>query len=163
MQEHLSTRRAWPDTRTTHIWWKKQSSGYLADRSCFGDTRTLNLSWKTLWLWTTDQTGYQSLAMETYSWLLPHWSFFFTNNAGQPHSDELGRMNPLSSNSFSWFFNSVSSLGGIRYGLLDIGVVPSINSIANSTSLSGEVLAIPQEKHQGTHRLLRSVVEEPRA
>jgi hypothetical protein len=57
--------------------------------------------------------------------------------AGQPHGDELGRMNPFSSKSCNCILSSASSFGGIRYDLLEMGVVPGFNSITNSTSLSG--------------------------
>jgi hypothetical protein len=57
--------------------------------------------------------------------------------AGQPHGDELGRINPFSSRSCNWVLSSASSFGGIWYDLLEIGAVPGFNSITNSTSLSG--------------------------
>src|SRR3954470_15596926 len=63
-------------------------------------------------------------------------SFFFTNNTGAPHGETLGRMNLFSSNSSNCFFNSANSDGDIRYGAIDTGLVPGINSIVNSTSLS---------------------------
>src|SRR5687767_13296844 len=56
---------------------------------------------------------------------------------GQPHGDELGRMNPFSSRSCNWVLSSASLFGDIRYDLLEMGVVPGFNSITNSTSLSG--------------------------
>src|SRR3954466_1231820 len=64
-------------------------------------------------------------------------SFFFTNNTGAPHGETLGRMNFFSRNSSNCFFNSANSDGDIRYGVIDTGLVPGINSIVNSTSLSG--------------------------
>jgi hypothetical protein len=57
--------------------------------------------------------------------------------AGEPQGDELGRMNPFSSRSCNWVLSSANSFGGIRYDLLEIGVVLGFNSITNSTSLSG--------------------------
>jgi hypothetical protein len=48
-------------------------------------------------------------------------------------------MNPLSSNSCNCFFSSTNSAGGILYGLLEMGVVPGYNSMANSISLSGGI------------------------
>jgi hypothetical protein len=40
-------------------------------------------------------------------------SFFFTNKAGHPQGEVLGRMKPLSNN-FCNYFNFASSAGGIR-------------------------------------------------
>jgi hypothetical protein len=57
--------------------------------------------------------------------------------AGQPQGDELGQMNPFSSRSCNWVLSFANSFGGIRYDLLEIGVVSGFNSITNSTSLSG--------------------------
>jgi hypothetical protein len=64
-------------------------------------------------------------------------SFFFTNKAQHPQGEVLGQIKPLSSNSCNCFFNSANSAGGIQKGLLEIGVVPGCNSIANSISRSG--------------------------
>ena len=66
-------------------------------------------------------------------------SFFFKNKAGHPQGEVLGWMNPLSSNSCNCLFNSANSVGGILYGLLETGVVPSCNSIENSISRSGGI------------------------
>jgi hypothetical protein len=77
--------------------------------------------------------------------------------AGQPQGEELGQINPFSSRSCNWVLSSASSFGGIRYDLLEIGVVPGFNSITNSTSLSGGLEAIPADlpgRHLGTHILL---------
>jgi hypothetical protein len=52
------------------------------------------------------------------------------------HGDELGRMNPFSSNSCNCVLSSANSFGGIRYDLLEIGAVPSFILITNSTSRS---------------------------
>jgi hypothetical protein len=57
--------------------------------------------------------------------------------AGQPHGDELGRMNPFCNRSFNWVLSSANSFGGIRYDLLEIGAILGFNSITNSTSLYG--------------------------
>jgi hypothetical protein len=57
--------------------------------------------------------------------------------AGQPQGDELGRMNPFSSRSCNLVLSFANSFRGIRYDLLEIGVVPGFNSITNYTSLSG--------------------------
>jgi hypothetical protein len=59
-----------------------------------------------------------------------------TKIVGHTHGDELGLMDPFSNKSCSCVLSSASSLGGIRYDLLEIGVVPGFNSITNSTSLS---------------------------
>jgi hypothetical protein len=48
--------------------------------------------------------------------------------ARQPQGDELGRINPFSSRSCNWVLSSISSFGGIRYDLLEIGAVPGFNS-----------------------------------
>src|SRR3954469_10983257 len=64
-------------------------------------------------------------------------SFFLTNSTGAPHGDTLGRINFFSNNSSNCFFNSANSDADMRYGAIDTGLVPGINSIANSTSLSG--------------------------
>jgi hypothetical protein len=61
------------------------------------------------------------------------------NNAGQTQGDELGWIKPLSYKSWSWIFNSTNSTGVIRYGALDIGVVPRCNSILNLMTLSGGI------------------------
>ncbi|MCI78398.1 hypothetical protein A2U01_0099668, partial [Trifolium medium] len=46
-------------------------------------------------------------------------------------------MNLFSSNSSNCFFNFFNSDADILYGAIDIGLVPGIKSMANSTSLSG--------------------------
>jgi hypothetical protein len=58
------------------------------------------------------------------------------NNAGQLHGEELGRMNPLSNNSFNYILNSANSLGAILYGHLEIGATPGCSSMVNSISQS---------------------------
>src|SRR6185503_13498418 len=73
-------------------------------------------------------------------------SFFFTNNAGQPQGEALGRIKPLSRSSCRWLFNSANSLGGIRYGLFEIGAVPGCSSITNSISRSGGIPGKSSEK-----------------
>jgi hypothetical protein len=69
--------------------------------------------------------------------------------AGQPQGDELGQMNPFSSRSCNWVLIFANSFGGIRYDLLEIGVVPGFNSITNSTSLSGGNLGRSSRKTSG--------------
>ena len=64
-------------------------------------------------------------------------SFFFTNSTEDPHGETLGQMNCFSDKSSSCFFNSTYFVGAIRYGVIDIGHVPRIKSIANSISLLG--------------------------
>src|SRR3954468_13032701 len=46
-------------------------------------------------------------------------------------------MNFFSSNSSNRFFSSANADGDIRYGAIDTGLVPGINSMENSTSLFG--------------------------
>src|SRR6266487_136197 len=72
-------------------------------------------------------------------------SFFLTNNTGAPQGDTLGRINFFSNNSSSCFFNSFNSDVDIRYGAIDIGLVPGTKSILNSTSLSGGTLDTSSE------------------
>ncbi|KAJ0470417.1 hypothetical protein HanIR_Chr14g0718601 [Helianthus annuus] len=55
---------------------------------------------------------------------------------GAPHGDELGWINPLSSNSCSCFLSSCISVGASLYGDLAIGDVPGTRSMRNSTCLS---------------------------
>ncbi|GJY62818.1 putative reverse transcriptase domain-containing protein [Tanacetum coccineum] len=64
-------------------------------------------------------------------------SFFFTNNTGAPHGDELGRIKPFSNNSCSCLDNSFISDGAKRYGARVTGAAPGIRSIRNSTCLGG--------------------------
>ena len=64
-------------------------------------------------------------------------SFFFTNNTGAPHGDELGRINPFSVNSVNCFDNSSNSVGASQKGARATGAAPGINSIRNSTCLTG--------------------------
>ena len=45
-------------------------------------------------------------------------------------------MSPLSNNFYNFFFNSINSVEAIRQGALEIGAVPGISSIANSSSRS---------------------------
>jgi hypothetical protein len=58
---------------------------------------------------------------------------------GAPHGDELGQINPFSSNSIICSFNSVNSGVVILNGVLYIGVVPGFNSVTNSMSQSGSI------------------------
>jgi hypothetical protein len=58
---------------------------------------------------------------------------------GAPHGDELGQINPFSSNSIICSFNSVNSRVVILKGVLYIGVVPGFNSVTNSMSQSGSI------------------------
>jgi hypothetical protein len=55
--------------------------------------------------------------------------------AGHPHGDELDLINPFSNKSCNCVLSSASSLGGIRYDLLEIGVVLCFGSITNYTSV----------------------------
>jgi len=63
-------------------------------------------------------------------------TFFLTNNVGAPHGETLGLINYFSRNSSNCFFNSPNYDADIRYGAIEIGLVPGTKSIANSTSLS---------------------------
>jgi hypothetical protein len=56
---------------------------------------------------------------------------------GHAHGDEFSLINPFASKSCNCVFSSANSLVGIRYDLLEIGVVPGFNSITNSMSQSG--------------------------
>jgi hypothetical protein len=67
-------------------------------------------------------------------WLL---SFFSTNRAGAAHDDELGRTYPFCSNSLSCVLSSINSRVVILYGLLAIGAIPGIRSMANLISWFG--------------------------
>ena len=58
----------------------------------------------------------------------------------------LVRMSPISNNSYNWTFNSLSSVGAIRYGALDVGVVPGTKFMAKSISLAGGNLGKPFRK-----------------
>ncbi|MCI62532.1 hypothetical protein A2U01_0083789, partial [Trifolium medium] len=51
-------------------------------------------------------------------------SFFLTSNTGAPHGETLSRTNLFSSSSYSCFFNSFNLDADIRYGAIDIGLVP---------------------------------------
>ena len=68
---------------------------------------------------------------------------------GAPHGEVLGRMKPLLSNSSNCVFNSFNYAGAILYGGMDIGSVPGINSITNSTALSGVKPEISYGKTSG--------------
>jgi hypothetical protein len=65
--------------------------------------------------------------------------------AGHPYGDELDLINPFSNKSCNRVLSSANSLGGIRYDLLEIGVVPCFRSITNYTSLSGGSLGKSSE------------------
>jgi len=65
------------------------------------------------------------------------FSFFLTNKTGAPHSELLGRINPLSNNSCSWVFSSLNSVGAIRYGCWAMGGTSRNVFIDTSTSHSG--------------------------
>jgi hypothetical protein len=58
-------------------------------------------------------------------------------------------MNPFSSRSCNCVLSSANSFGGIRYDLLETGVVSGFNSITNSTSLSGGNPGRSSEKTSG--------------
>ena len=62
-------------------------------------------------------------------------SFFLTKIIGAPHGDTLGCISPKSNNSFNCIFNSCNLGVDIRYGVLEIGFVPSFRSIVNSNYL----------------------------
>ena len=62
-------------------------------------------------------------------------SLFLTKIVGTPHDDTLGCISPKSNNSFNCIFNSCNLGVDIRYGVLEIGFVPSFRSIANSNYL----------------------------
>jgi hypothetical protein len=64
-------------------------------------------------------------------------SFFFTNNIKALQGQFLGRINPLSNNSWSWIFSPASLLCNIIYGDYAIGAIPRKVSIEISTSLIG--------------------------
>ena len=64
-------------------------------------------------------------------------SFFLTNKIGAPHKDTLGRMNPLSTNSCNWTFNSFNSIGVILYGGIETRAESGNSFISNYSSLSG--------------------------
>ncbi|MCI91712.1 hypothetical protein A2U01_0113006, partial [Trifolium medium] len=51
-------------------------------------------------------------------------SFFFTNRTGAPHGDTLGLTNLFSNSSSNCSFNLSSSAADIRYGAIEIGLVP---------------------------------------
>ncbi|MCI66960.1 hypothetical protein A2U01_0088218, partial [Trifolium medium] len=51
-------------------------------------------------------------------------SFFFTKRTGVPHGDILGLTNLFSNNSSNCSFNFSSSATDIRYGAIEIGLVP---------------------------------------
>ena len=59
-------------------------------------------------------------------------SFLFVKRKGAPYGEMLGRINPFSNNSSICAFNSFSSAGAIRYGVIEIGVVPDTKSILNT-------------------------------
>lgn len=64
-------------------------------------------------------------------------SFFLTKNMGAPHGDTFGMINPLSSSSHNCFLSSFNSIVSIWYSALEIGAVPSKNSISKSNTLWG--------------------------
>ena len=59
-----------------------------------------------------------------------------TKRTWAPHGDTLDRMSHISNNSYNWTFNSLSSVGAIRYGALDVGVVLGTKFMAKSISLT---------------------------
>lgn len=65
------------------------------------------------------------------------YSFFLTNKTGAPQGDTLGRINFLSSNSWSCIFNSVGSGIRNRYGSHETRTTPGIRLIVKSMSLLG--------------------------
>ncbi|MFS7950496.1 hypothetical protein Hanom_Chr07g00583961 [Helianthus anomalus] len=64
-------------------------------------------------------------------------SFFLMKRTGAPQGEVLGRINPFSSNSWSWLDNSLISDGASRYGALATGLAPGIRSIRKSISRLG--------------------------
>ncbi|KAI3815158.1 hypothetical protein L1987_14814 [Smallanthus sonchifolius] len=76
-------------------------------------------------------------------------SFFLTNKIGAPQGDELGLMNPFSSNSSNCFFRSSISVGANLYGALAIGAVTGTRLILNSTSHSGGIPGSSSGKTSG--------------
>ena len=64
-------------------------------------------------------------------------SFFFANRTRAPHGEVLGLMNPLSSSSYSWTLSSCNSTGAILCGVIEMGDVPTCNSIPKSITLYG--------------------------
>ena len=60
--------------------------------------------------------------------------FFLANNTGAPLGDMLGWKKPLSSRSFNCNFNSLSSIGSIIYGGIEIGFVSGSKLIPKSIS-----------------------------
>jgi hypothetical protein len=58
-------------------------------------------------------------------------------------------MNPISSNSINYIFNSANSLGVILYGQWDMGAVPGSSSMVNSTSWFGGNLGKSSENTSG--------------
>ena len=66
-------------------------------------------------------------------------SFFLTNKTGTPQGEKLGLMKLLSINSCNYTLSSLSSVGAIRYGGIEIGVVQGIRSIPKSKSRSGGI------------------------
>jgi hypothetical protein len=61
--------------------------------------------------------------------------------ARHPHGDELGLINYFSNKSCNCVLSSANSLEGIRYDLLEIGVVPGFNSITTPHP-SSEVIRV---------------------
>ncbi|MCI33114.1 hypothetical protein A2U01_0054330, partial [Trifolium medium] len=64
------------------------------------------------------------------------------------------RINLFSSSSSSCFFNSFNSEGDIRYGAIDIGLVPGTKSIVNYTSLSGGTSDTSSENTSGNSQTI---------
>lgn len=69
--------------------------------------------------------------------------FFLINNTGASQGDTLGHMNPFSSNSYNYFFNSTNSTGVILYGAFEMSFTSGTNSIENSISHLGGNLGTP--------------------
>ena len=67
-------------------------------------------------------------------------SFFFTNNTKTPQGEVLDLINPLFNKSCSCAFNSFNSARAIRYRAIDMGLIPRMSSMLNSTFLSSSKL-----------------------
>src|SRR5688500_5953064 len=86
-------------------------------------------------------------------------SFFFTNSAGHPQGEVLGRINPLSSNSCNCFFNSANSAGAFGRASWKLGPFPVATRWRIQYPGLVAFLAIHQGRHLHTHRPLGSSSE----
>ena len=69
-------------------------------------------------------------------------SFFFTNKTGAPHGEALGLIKFFARRSSNYTFNSLNSSSDIRYGAMEIGLMPCNGSIEKLASLSGGKISI---------------------